>query len=142
LNTATSSDARERTLEVLESAGRKFRRFVGSNKQKKVGNPLLWNTPTDSNKTDSGLRQVCSMNDIRQIRPPQEEKDAQHVSKILGLQNATLSCCDLKSAAISSDVAVISGVSGSSESAKAGEEDWGLGLGFDDDDDDDDPVAF
>jgi hypothetical protein len=153
LNTATSSDAKEKTLEVLESAGRKFRRFVGSNKQKKVGHPLLWNTLSDSGKANTSLRQVCSMNDLRQIRPPQEEKDAQHVSRILGLQNATLSCCDLKSAAVSSesccdlksndvssDFAVISGVSVRSESAKVGEEDWGLG--FDDDDDDDDPVAF
>jgi hypothetical protein len=139
LSTAISSDAKEKTLEVLESAGRKFRRFVGSNKQKKLRDPLLWNTLSDSSKTDTGLRQVCSMNDMRQIPPPQEKNDAQHVSRILGLQNATLSCCDLKSAAISSDVALIPGVSVSSESAKAGEEDWGLGF---DDDDDDDPVAF
>jgi hypothetical protein len=149
MNTATSSDAKEKTLEVLESAGRKFRRFVGSNKQKKVEDPLLWNTLSDSSKTDTGLRQVCSMGDMRQLPLPQEENDAQHVSRILGLQNATLSCCDLKSAALSSSVSVSdlksanvsSGASISSESAKAAaevEEDWGIGL----EDDDEDPVSF
>jgi hypothetical protein len=143
-NTATSSDAKEKTLEVLESAGRKFRRFVGSNKQKKVEQRLLWNTLNDSSKTDTGLRQVCSMGDMRQIPPPQEENDAQHVFfRTSGLQNATLSCCDLKSATLSSSVSVSdlksatvsSGASVSSESAKAEEGDW-------DDGDDDDPVSF
>jgi hypothetical protein len=139
MNTATSSDAKEKTLEVLESAGRKFRRFVGSNKQKKLEEPLIWNAFNDSGTTNTGLRQVCSMNDIRQIPPHQDATDdSLHVSRILRLQNATLSCCDLKSASISSGLAISSGVAVSSESAKVGEEEWGFGL----DDDDDDPVAF
>jgi hypothetical protein len=148
MNTATSSDAKEKTLEVLESAGRKFRRFVGSNKQKKVEHPLLWNALSDSSKAHTGVRQVCSMSDMRQIPPPQEKNDAQHVSRILGLQNTTLSCCDLKSAAVSSSVsvsgiksaAVSSGAPVFSESAKPAAEEEVLGIGLDEDDDD--PVSF
>jgi hypothetical protein len=125
-NTASSSDAKERTLEVLESAGRKFRRFVGGSKQKKREEALRWNTPTESVKTDIALRQVCSVNDMARIIPPQDENDSPYVSGVLGRNNTSLSCCDLKSATLSF------------ESAND-EEDacWGFGM-----DDDDDPVAF
>lgn len=139
MNTATSSDAKEKTVEAFQSAGRKFRRFVGSNKQKKLVHPLLFNTLNASGKTKAGLRQVYSMSDLHQIPPPQEENDSPHVSRILGLQNATLSCCDLKSVAVSSDVPISSSDAVSSKPTQRGEEEWGFGF---DDDDDDDPVAF
>jgi hypothetical protein len=127
-NTASSSDAKERTLEVLESAGRKFRRLVGGSKQKKREEALRWNTPNDSGKTDIALRQVYSMNDMTRIIPPQDENDSPFVSGMLGRQNTSMSCCDLKSATVSSE-------------SVDEEEDycWGFGM---DDDDDDDPVAF